>query len=466
MVRRSFSALTLVSMLFLSACGGTPAASTSPVPSASEPTAAPAASEATTAPVATTEAPLATATAATAAAVPTAAATDALSGNIVYWTAYNTVSPEFKTLTEQIIPAFQQQHPNVSIDAQAIPYDDLRKKLVAAIAGGETPDLLRSDIVWVPEFAEQGALAKLDEALPEFASLKDNFYAGPLATNFYKDHYYGLPLDTNTRVIFYNVDVFKAAGISEPPKTFSDFAAACGKIKALNKADTFCYAEGGTGAWNVLPWIWSAGGNITDPTFSKATGYLNSKGTVAAVTMLRDMLKDGTLSPSIMGGGLQTSEAIGTNQVGMIIDGPWMPPIFQAQYPDLKSGFTPMVSGDGGSSSVVGGENIVMFDKTQNKDASLAFMRFLLEETQQIAMGKTGQMPVLRSLSGNKELPEYFATFQKQLETANPRTPSPAWPKIDDAINTAVQEVLRGEKEPQAALDEAATAVDQLLASQ
>lgn len=465
MVRRSFSALTLVFMLLLSACGGTPTVSSSPVPNASEPTAAPAASQATTAPAATTEAAVATAPAATTAA-PTAAATDALSGNIVYWTAYNTVSPEFKTLTEQIIPAFQKQHPDVSIDAQAIPYDDLRKKLVAAIAGGETPDLLRSDIVWVPEFAEQGALAKLDEALPDFASLKDGFYAGPLATNFYKDHYYGLPLDTNTRVIFYNMDVFKAAGISEPPKTFADFAADCGKIKALNKADTFCYAEGGTGAWNVLPWIWSAGGNITDPTFSKATGYLNSEGTVAAVTMLRDMLKDGTLSPSIMGGGLQTSEAIGTNQVGMIIDGPWMPPIFQAQYPDLKSGFTPMVSGDGGSSSVVGGENIVMFDKTQNKDASLAFMRFLLEEPQQIAMGKTGQMPVLRSLSGNKELPEYFATFQKQLETANPRTPSPAWPKIDDAINTAVQEVLRGEKEPQAALDEAATTVDQLLTSQ
>lgn len=465
MVRRSFSALTLVFMLLLSACGGTPTVSSSPVPNASEPTAAPAASQATTAPAATTEAAVATAPAATTAA-PTAAATDALSGNVVYWTAYNTVSPEFKTLTEQIIPAFQKQHPDVSIDAQAIPYDDLRKKLVAAIAGGETPDLLRSDIVWVPEFAEQGALAKLDEALPDFASLKDGFYAGPLATNFYKDHYYGLPLDTNTRVIFYNMDVFKAAGISEPPKTFADFAADCGKIKALNKADTFCYAEGGTGAWNVLPWIWSAGGNITDPTFSKATGYLNSEGTVAAVTMLRDMLKDGTLSPSIMGGGLQTSEAIGTNQVGMIIDGPWMPPIFQAQYPDLKSGFTPMVSGDGGSSSVVGGENIVMFDKTQNKDASLAFMRFLLEEPQQIAMGKTGQMPVLRSLSGNKELPEYFATFQKQLETANPRTPSPAWPKIDDAINTAVQEVLRGEKEPQAALDEAATTVDQLLTSQ
>jgi multiple sugar transport system substrate-binding protein len=91
-------------------------------------------------------------------------------------------------------------------------------------------------------------------------------------------------------------------------------------------------------------------------------------------------------------------------------------------------------------------------------------MRFVLEDQAQIAMGKTGQMPVLQSLTGNSELPAYFATFQQQLATAQPRTPSPASPKIDDAINTAVQQVLRGEKEPQAALDEAAAAVDDLLA--
>jgi multiple sugar transport system substrate-binding protein len=105
-----------------------------------------------------------------------------------------------------------------------------------------------------------------------------------------------------------------------------------------------------------------------------------------------------------------------------------------------------------------------MFEKSQNKDAALAFLKFVLEEPQQIAMGKTGQMPVLKSLTGNSELPAYFAVFQKQLETANPRTPNPAWPKIDETIGNAVQQVLRGEKEPQAALDEAAATVDGLLA--
>ncbi|MFN8502426.1 extracellular solute-binding protein [Kouleothrix sp.] len=460
MFRRLLPALGLLAAMILTACGG------AATPAAPAPTAAPAPAEPTAAPApAPTAAPAPAEPTAAPAPAPTAApAADALKGNITYWTAYNTVSPEFKTLTEQIIPAFQKLHPNVTIDAQAIPYDELRKKLLAAIAGGETPDLLRADIIWVPEFAEQGALAKLDEAIPDFATYKDGFYAGPLATNFYKDHYYGLPLDTNTRVIFFNPAILKEAGIDAAPKTVADFAADCAKIKALKKPDTFCYAEGGTGAWNVLPWIWSQGGNITDPTFSKATGFLNSKGTVAAVTMLRDMLKDGTLSPSILGGGLQTSEAIGKNQVGMIIDGPWMPPIFKEQFPDLKYDLAPIPAGDGGSSSVVGGEDIVLFDKSQNKDAALAFLKFVLEEPQQIAMGKTGQMPVLKSLTGNSELPAYFAVFQKQLETANPRTPSPAWPKIDETIGNAVQQVLRGEKEPQAALDEAAATVDGLLA--
>ncbi len=387
-----------------------------------------------------------------------------LSGTVTFWTAYNTVSPENDTLTKQLIPAFEKQNPGVTVKTQAIPYDDLRKKLLAALAGGETPDLVRADIIWVPEFGNMGALAALDQEMPDFADLKGKVYDGPLTTNFYQGHYYGLPLDTNTRVQLYNNDVFKAAGITAVPTTFDEFKAACDKVKALGKADTYCFAEGGTGAWNVLPWIWSAGGSVTDANYSKATGYLNGKESVAAVTMLRDWLKNGYLSPSIMGGGIATSDAIGKNQVGIIVDGPWMPPIFKSQYPNLNYSLAAFPKGPGGSISVVGGEDIVMFEKSQNKQAALAFMRYMLSEEAQVALGKVGQMPVLKSLTGSKDLPDYYVTFQQQLATARPRTPNPNWPKIDDAISSAVQQVLRGEKEPQAALDEAAATVDGLLA--
>jgi ABC-type glycerol-3-phosphate transport system substrate-binding protein len=72
-------------------------------------------------------------------------------------------------------------------------------------------------------------------------------------------------------------------------------------------------------------------------------------------------------------------------------------------------------------------------------------------------------MPVLQSLTGNAELPAYFPVFQKQLSAANARTPSPAWPKIDDAFSTTFQEILRGEKKPKVALDAASSTIDGLL---
>jgi multiple sugar transport system substrate-binding protein len=398
--------------------------------------------------------------------MPTVAGTpDAnLKGTVTFWTAYNTVSPEMSTLTTQIIPAFNKLYPNVTVNAQALPYDDLRQKLLTAVAGGEVPDLVRADIIWVPEFADMGALAALDQVMPDFATYKAAVYAGPLQTNFYKGHYYGLPLDTNTRVQFYNQNVMQQAGISSAPTTFDEFKAACDKVKALGKADTYCFSEGGTGAWNVLPWIWSNGGAITDDQYTKATGYLNSKATVGAVQMLSDWLKAGYISPTILGNGSSTSDELGKGTVSEIVDGPWMPPIFSAQYPDLKYGLANFPAGPGGSISVVGGEDIVLFDKSPNKDAALAFMRFMLNKESQTAMGKVGQMPVLQSLTGSADLPDYYAVFQKQLQTAKPRTPSPRWTKIDTAISDAVLSVLRGEKAAQAAMDAAATTVDGLLA--
>ncbi|HEX8597853.1 MAG TPA: extracellular solute-binding protein [Chloroflexia bacterium] len=461
MIRRFKPALLLVLVLLLQACGGTTPTPTTVPTSADTPVVA-ATTEATTAPTAE-------ATEATVAATATTGESDTtgtsdLSGTVTFWSSYNTVSPEMETLTGEIIPAFQKLHPNVTIKAQALPGDELRQKLLTSIAGGETPDVVRVDIIWVPEFAEMGALAKLDEEMEDFDEYKELVYPGPLSTNFHKGNYYGLPLDTNTKVAFYNNDVLSAAGMSAPPKDWAEFTTFCEKVKALNQPDTYCYAESGTGPWSILPWIWAGGGSITDPEYTKATGYVNSPETVAALTTLRDMLKNELISPSILGGGIATSDALGKGQAGMIIEGPWMPPIFDKQFPDLKYTLATLPAGDGGTSSVVGGEDIVLFEKSQNKEASLEFIRFMLSEEAQLALGKVGQMPVLKSLGGHADLPEYFATFQEQLETAQARTPSPAWPKIDEALNTAFQEVFRGEKEPQAALDEAATAIDALLA--
>ena len=389
---------------------------------------------------------------------------ESVTGTVVFWNGYAADGDEITTFRNEVLPAFQAQYPNVTIETQEIPYDDLRQKLVTGLAGGVLPDVLRADIIWVPEFADQGVLLPLDQEMADFDELAAGVFPGPLSTNKWGDHYYGLPLDTNTRIIFANTAVLEAAGIGELPATIEDFEAMLATVSESQGEGVYGYAEGGTGAWSVLPWIWTMGGAITDEALTTASGYLNGEGTVAAVTMLKKWLDEGYMSPSILGGGTATSDQFGNGQTATILEGPWMPGIFKNQFPDLDFTFAPVPAGPGGSQSVVGGEDIVVFDSAQDKDAALAFVRHMLSEDSQLAMGKVGQMPVLASLVGNPDLPDYYPTFMEQLKTGNARTPVPAWPSIDEAISNAVLKALRGDMEVQAALDEAAGIVDGLLA--
>jgi multiple sugar transport system substrate-binding protein len=378
---------------------------------------------------------------------------------ITFWHAYN-ADVEAKFLDETLIPAFEAENPDVKVQSVLVPYDQFRRKLLIALSGGTAPDLARVDILWVPELADQGALANMDELWRDF----DQFLPGPLSTNLYNGSYYGLPLDTNTRVMVYNVDMFEEAGIAEPPATMDDLLAACEKIKELGE-DTYCFADGGTYAWAVNPWIWSFGGSVTDPDITTTDGYFNGPETVAAYQFLKDAVDEGYLHPGILGGGVDSWGGFGQDQIAMILEGPWFPAMFEGQFPDKEYGMALLPAGDGGSVSVVGGEDIVLFQQSQNKDAAVRFMEYLLSEDVQLQLATTGQMPVLKSAvdSGFVKEHDFFGIFLEQLETAKARTPHPNWSQIEEIITNTGTAILNGDIGVQEGLDEAVQLIDPLL---
>lgn len=210
---------------------------------------------------------------------------------ITFWHSYSADS-EVPQLTKVLIPAFEQAHPNITVKQVAFSHDDLYQKLLTGAAAGELPDVVRADIALTPMFAQSGVFAKLDGTMSDFKTLADATYPGSLSTNLYKGHYYGLPLDTNTRVMFANQEAFAKAGIATPPKTFADMVADAPLLKAKG---IYLYGDGGTGGWNELPWIWSAGGALTNDDFTTADGYINGPQSVSAVQMLIKGLASGAL---------------------------------------------------------------------------------------------------------------------------------------------------------------------------
>jgi multiple sugar transport system substrate-binding protein len=385
---------------------------------------------------------------------------------ITFWHAYatNAASPELQRLTKIVIPRFEKLNPTIRVNQVPFDYNSLQQKLTTSAAGGTLPDVIRSDIAWVPQYAKLGIYAPLDELMPDFKSLASVVYPGSLATNFYQGHYYGLPLDTNTRVLMYNAQALAAAGISSPPTTFAELQADAPKLKA---AGVYAFADSGTGGWNILPWIWSGGGSLTNKTYTKASGYLDSPQSVAAVQMLVDLYKQGAIPDLITGnqGALGTEDGLAQGKYATILDGPWMFPIFRTAYPNFHLQTSLVPAGPGGSVSVVGGEDIVMTQSSTHKAAAEQFIRFMLSPWAQTQMAHAGQMPVRTDVTKQlTKINSYYAIFEQQLKTAQPRTPSPNWPQIDTILGTAVANAITGSQTTQQALTSAAQQIDPLLA--
>lgn len=387
---------------------------------------------------------------------------------LTFWGTYGNGGNKAQTdaLNQTIIPAFEKQNPNIKINYVDIPYNSLLQKLTTGAAAGQLPDLVRSDIAWVAKFASLNVFAQLDGTLPKFSSYAAADYPGTVATTKYQGHYYGLPLDTNTRVLISNMKTLSSVGISAPPKTFAELRADGAKLAAKGIP---VFADSGLQAWNILPWIWSGGGAITSPDGTKASGYLNSAKSVAAVQMLVDMYKHKEIPNLITGntGATSTQDGLPKGTYATILDGPWMAPIFAQQYKGFHATYSPMPAGAGGSISVVGGEDIVMTEQSANSShlaADEKFLAFTQSPQYQLPMAKTGQMSVVSSL-GAREVAAtpYLKQYVEQLQTAKARPEVPDSPQIDTVLQDDLTPAFEGHTSVQNALNKAAAAIDPLL---
>lgn len=378
---------------------------------------------------------------------------------ISYW---HTMSDSETAQLEKLVTAFEAANPGIQVETTRYAYNDFKPALLTSLAGQQAPDTARMDIAWVSEFADQGALLQLDGAMPGFEEIAAQVFPGPLSTNLWQGHYYGLPQNTNTQVLLWNQADFEAAGITEAPKTMEEFAkAACD----LTKGETqYGYALGGTYFWAPAPVFYAMGGKVVDEGITTASGYTNGPESVAAFSMLTDLYKQGCISPNLLGGGIGTADGHATGLYAMIIDGPWMVDIYKSSYPDFKVNFATIPTGPAGAtSSVVGGEDVVIFGGSQNSEAAMKWTAYLMSTEAQKMMAEVGVIPTLSGLIGDPDLPAYFGVFLDQLQTAQARVPHPKWSDMDNAINNAFQRMLNGEQTPQEALDQAAEEINALL---
>lgn len=386
-----------------------------------------------------------------------------IAANLTFWHTYSANS-EAKVVNEKLIPAFNKEYPNIKIKSVTMPTDNFKQQVLQAAASGASPDVMRMDLTWVPQFANLNSLVTVD-SMDGFDDIKSNSFEGVLNTCKWKDHYYGIPLDTNTTIAIYNKADLKDTGLSDPPKTLDELAQAAEKIKG--KHPNGLIGISGMGMWSMAPYFLSLGGKYCDDGYTKATGYINSDESIAALTKLVQWNDEGLVGKCMLNGQPGTWDGLKAANGYMVInDGPWFYTLQDKKITD-NDVYGLMPSNGAKSVSVVGGEDMVMFQNCKNQEAAWDFMKFMFSEDAQKTMAlEVNQFPANKKVSQSSELASnpLFQKYMEQLDTAWARIPNPSIEEMDNSISLAFEKAFRHKGTVKENLDTLAQQLDKLFA--
>jgi multiple sugar transport system substrate-binding protein len=383
---------------------------------------------------------------------------------LTFWNAYT--GTQITTMENVIIPRFEKLNPGIKVVNTSFPYADLLSKYLAAAAAGNPPDVFRTDIAWTAELASDSVALKLSN-LPWYSALVKNALPGPLQTTMYKGSAYSLPLDTNTIALFWNKTDFAAAGIKSPPTTTAQLITDA-KAMTIPSKDQYGLGVDSTDIWDVSPYIWSEGGSFTNASYTKASGYMNSGATRAAVKMLVEGYNGGHgyIGPDIVSTTGDSGEAeFPSGKYAMYIDGPWAVPTFQALKPVPSYGIVQMPAGPGGSHTPTGGEDVVVSNGSKHVADAELFAQFLDSSFSQLTMASIGQMSAFANdASAEVKTTPYYKVFTQALTQAYVRPVSQYYGLVDTDFSNAFEEILAGKESVTAGMNQAAAESDNALA--
>ncbi|MBC7218429.1 MAG: extracellular solute-binding protein, partial [Candidatus Caldatribacterium sp.] len=115
---------------------------------------------------------------------------------------------------KEVIAEFERLNPDIQVNLSEYSWDDHHKTLDLRLAGGTSPDIYRTIYPYFGRYMKAGYAVDLTKYFPE--GYWKRFW--PSLLSFVEDNgkYYAVPQMTDTNVVFYNADVFRAAGLSAP----------------------------------------------------------------------------------------------------------------------------------------------------------------------------------------------------------------------------------------------------------
>lgn len=200
---------------------------------------------------------------------------------------------------QERVNMFMEKNPDIKVELLYIP-SDYSQKVQTMIAGGTAPDVIQLSED-VHSYSSKGQVISLNDFVSKDGlDLKVRYgETGGLTTAYSMDgNLYAMPDRGGALILYYNKDMFDAAGVSYPTKdwTWVEFLDATQKL-TVREGDTvtqYGFAAGGWWPW-WMSFIYMNGGAVLD---ASGQPVVNSPETVEAIQFYNDLVYKYQVAPS------------------------------------------------------------------------------------------------------------------------------------------------------------------------
>lgn len=287
---------------------------------------------------------------------------------------------------EQIMDAFMAENPGIKVDIQVVPWGNYWEKLQTAVAGGEAYDVFWMNGPNFPVYASREVLMNI-QGLVDSGDIDLGVYPESLVNLYsYQGELYGVPKDFDTIGLYYNVDMFDAAGLDYPNAewTWDDLKAAAETLTRDGNWGFAATTEDQSGYWNF---IYQNGGEVIAEDGSHV--LIDEPASCEAIQFLYDFVAQGyspdgatqaTLSPAV--------QLFPGGKVAMITAGSWMARTYLDAEPNIN--VAPLPMGSAGRATIIHGLANVAWSKTAHPKEAQLLLEFLGSERAALILAQSG----------------------------------------------------------------------------
>ena len=380
-------------------------------------------------------------------------ATIACVGTAQAQTVLQFVGPEQPSAMAPVIAAFEARHPDISVEYESVPFNDLNNIIQARLAdGGTTPDIYTADQPRIAALVDRGMLADLTDHVE---GLDGTVWAATIEASTIDGRLYALPISTSSQLLYYNIDLLEAADVPLPGMDPADrlsweTVAANGEAAQAAGAQYGLVIDQINRYYQLQPLMESAGGGSGVSPDDPLVPDVANDGWVTAMTFYHDIFASGLAPRGVPVE--QTPDLFANGQTAYFVGGPWWLPRMGGA-DGLQFGVAPHpYFADGEAVTPTGAWSWGINPNSEHFDAALAFLSFAaLDAEGALETAKGFPIPPANITVFNT----YFAENQivdgvdglilhELEETARIRPPTRGYIQFEDILGRAFEDIRNG----------------------